>query len=158
MNKKHIYFLTLLLYIFCLISCQDASTLLETNTDIPQQEWRYENVLPFDVDIEDTTQTYNVYISVRHTDSYPYSNLWVMIHTTFPSGKKLEQQVDLPLANKKGKWHGRGSGTIFSTQIMIQEKAIFNEQGKYIFEIEQNMRMNPLIEVLDVGMRVEKSN
>lgn len=115
-------------------------------------------MMPFEVAIADTAQRYNLYVNVRHTDNFPYSNLWMKVNTTFPSGKEIENRVNLPLADKSGKWFGAGSGDVITIQVPIQEMAQMPESGNYRFELIQDMRMNPLTDVLDVGIRVERAD
>ncbi|HRI27025.1 MAG TPA: gliding motility lipoprotein GldH [Chitinophagales bacterium] len=135
----------------------NTNMVFEKNTEIPNSLWDYNNLLPFETEITDTTSRYHLFVNVRHTNNYAYSNLWVKIYTTLPSGKKMEQRVELPLSDKQGKWYGKDSGSIIQQQVSIQSTAIMPEVGKYGFQIEQNMRLNPLPEVLSIGLSIEKA-
>lgn len=150
-------FFAVLTLVFVLVAC-DENRIYDENKEIPNQSWEYENVIPFEAEIEDTSLRYNVYVNLRHTNQYSNSNLWILLYTTFPSGERLERRVELPLASKEGKWYGNHSGSMVNHQILIQPKAVFPEIGTYKFEIEQNMRRNPLTEILDVGIRIEKAD
>ncbi len=132
-----------------------SDSVFESYSEIPNARWDYNNRASFDIAIKDTSIKYNVYVNVRHSNDYAYRNLWVYMHTTYPSGKKLQTRVDLPLADKLGKWFGKGMSDIITTQVMIQQNALLPEKGDYHFEIEQHMRENPLPKIMDVGMRVE---
>jgi gliding motility-associated lipoprotein GldH len=46
---------------------------------------------------------------------------------------------------------------MYSYQINFKENYKFPAKGTYIFELEQNMRDNPLDHVSDAGIRVEKA-
>jgi gliding motility-associated lipoprotein GldH len=46
---------------------------------------------------------------------------------------------------------------IYEHRIPIQQNAIFPKPGLYRFTFEQNMRQNPLPEMLSVGLRIEKA-
>lgn len=148
--------ITVLIFAFLLVAC-DENRIFEENKNVPNQSWDYKDIIPFEATVTDTNLRYNVYINVRHTNQYSNSNLWILLYTTFPSGEKLERRVELPLASTEGKWHGNHSGSIVNHQILIQPNAVFPEKGMYRFEIEQNMRRNPLEEILDVGVRLEKT-
>lgn len=137
-------------------SCSDELRIFEQYQEITNEAWEYENTPSFEVAIQDTSLRYNVMVNVRHTDSYKFSNMYVNVYTTLPSGKKLENLVNLPFADKKGKWYGNTSGNIVSQQVPIQQNAIFPEIGTYTFTVEQHMRQNPLSSIMDVGLRVEK--
>jgi len=74
----------------------------------------------------------------------------------FPRWKIHTAQGELPLADATGKWFGSGMDDIFFHRILIQHNAYFNEPGIYRFTFEQDMRDNPLSDVWNVGLRIEK--
>jgi hypothetical protein len=41
--------------------------------------------------------------------------------------------------------------------MQLQDSALFRRKGVWEITIEQNMRVNPLPEVLDAGLRVERA-
>lgn len=145
------------LFALMLAGCFNGAFILDKNTEIPEASWSYDNKPTFEVAISDTVSQYNLYVNLRHTNNYPYSNMWLLIYTTLPSGNKMERRTELPLADKQGKWYGKDSGSIINQQILIQSNAIMPEAGTYRFEFEQNMRVNPLTDVLSVGLAIEKA-
>ena len=66
-------------------------------------------------------------------------------------------RFEIKLADLDGEWLGKGSGNLYSYQVSALTNFKFPEKGTYTFSIEQNMRDNPLHEVNDVGLRVEKA-
>ncbi len=146
----------LLLLTSIIYSCND-NRIFESNQSIENNQWTYDNPIVFDVEIQDTSVRYDVYVNIRHTKEYEYSNLWMKIQTTFPNAEKVETPVNLPMADDDGKWFGSGLGSVLSTKLLIQEKAIFPEIGTYKLELFQNMRVNPVEEIMDVGLEIEKS-
>lgn len=150
-------FLLLLLFVLC-AGCQFSTRLnvFEQQTAIPHERWDMRFRPVFAVNITDTTALYDIYVTLRHTNDYRYSNLWLLITTTFPNGKSIQQRVELPLADATGKWFGSGMEDIFFHRILIQHNAYFNQPGTYRFTFEQDMRDNPLLHVLNVGLRIEK--
>ena len=144
------------LALLSLAAC-DPNRVFEKNVDIPDYVWNYQDPVAFEVAIEDTTAIYNLYVNVRHTNFYPFSNMWVMVTTVFPDGETLEQRLDLELADKDGKWFGDCLGDICDVQLILQEKAYFNQVGTYTFRFNQIMRMDDLPAVMSMGLRVEKA-
>lgn len=136
--------------------CTDAGAVLDTNQPIADRNWSYVNKAKFDFRIDDEKAAYNLYFNVRVTDNYKYSNLFVLIHQTNPGGIKKTTRYELKLASRDGEWLGKGSGNLYSYQVPFQTNIKFPARGSYHFEIEQNMRDNPLHEVSDVGLRIEK--
>ena len=131
----------------------------EKNLEIPGHEWAYNYKPAFEVTLQpaDTAYLYNISVNIRHKDAYPYSNIYLLIYTQFPGEQPISQRVELPLADMTGKWLGTGLDDIYEHQIPIQQKAILNKPGTYRFTFEQNMRQNPLPDIMNVGLRVEKA-
>ena len=74
------------------------------------------------------------------------------------NGPIKKERVNIVLADPTGKWLGRGLGTIYEERVIIAlgDSVKFNRNGTYEIALEQNMRVNPLPEILHVGLRVEK--
>ncbi|SDE77068.1 gliding motility-associated lipoprotein GldH [Mucilaginibacter pineti] len=138
-------------------SCTDPKSVIDTNTAITDHNWSYVNRVKFDCKIDDEKAAYNLYMNLRVTDAYKYANLFVLIYQTAPGSKAKVTRYELKLANPDGEWLGKGSGNLYSYQVPFRTNIKFPAKGNYHFEIEQNMRDNPLHEVSDVGLRVEKA-
>jgi gliding motility-associated lipoprotein GldH len=150
-------FLLVLAGIAFVTSC-DPSRVYEKNTKIPDGVWYRDHPVQFTVPVEDTITPYNLYINVRNTELYPFSNLYLFITTTAPSGDFVKDTVNVILADEKGKWKGRGLGDIWDLQQLYKQNVRFAQRGTYHFEYEQAMRMEKLPFILDVGLRVEKAD
>ena len=142
---------------FLLLTSCDESRVFEKNREIKDYIWDSRNKASFTFEIKDTTTLYNIYVNIRHADFYQFSNVWLMVRTTFPDGKQISKRVEVPLANDEGAWLGDGIGDIWDAQHLIQQGAFFNQAGKYTFELEHNMRKDPLPGVMAVGLRVENT-
>lgn len=140
-----------------LISCQDTVTIADITIDFEKRNWSYSQKISIPVKIEVTDISYNLYLNLRHSAGYKYSNIFIMIHITGPDGKKVTERREFKLALADGEWLGSGSGNMYSYQINFKENYKFPVKGTYIFELEQNMRDNPLDHISDVGIRVEKA-
>ena len=95
-------------------------------------------------------------INLRVTGDYRYSNMFVLLKRSGPKLKAVTR-FEIKLANPDGQWLGQGSGNLYSYQVPLITNFKFPEKGIYQFEIEQDMRDNPLREVSDAGLRVEKA-
>ena len=123
---------------------------------LPEEGWSMKNKLNFEMDITDTQSLNNVFLTVRHADSYPYSNLFVFLTTEYPDGKKITDTLECVLANQKGQWKGDGAGDLWDNKIPLKQNVRFPLAGKYKFTFEQSMRVDPLPLILDFGMIIEK--
>ncbi|WP_428327810.1 gliding motility lipoprotein GldH [Mucilaginibacter sp.] len=151
------YFLSLAMVAFSIAGCTDKKALTDQNTAVTGHSWTYQNKLKYTVKIDDEKAAYNLYMNLRVTADYKYSNLFVLITQTAPDKKTKINRYELKLANKEGEWLGDGSGNLYSYQVPFRTNYKFPVKGTYTFTIEQNMRDNPLLEVSDVGLRVERN-
>ncbi|GAB3931141.1 hypothetical protein GCM10028827_27450 [Mucilaginibacter myungsuensis] len=148
----------MILFILSLGSgCSDPNGVLDHSTTIPNRNWGYVNDIKEHVTITDNSVPYNFYFNVRVTGDYKYSNMFVLLHTTGPGMKPHVMRYELKLADVTGKWLGSGTGGVYAYQIPFKQGFRFPTKGTYNFLIEQNMRDNPLHEVSDIGLRVEKA-
>jgi gliding motility-associated lipoprotein GldH len=153
---KLLYLLPVLITWF-LSSCSDPNSVIDKNTEIDNHNWSYDNLVKYDVKIDDEKIPYNLYLNLRVTGDYKYSNIFVLIHQTGPNNKSAATRYEFKLANADGEWLGEGSGNLYSYQVLFRSAYHFPAKGNYRFAIEQNMRDNPLHEVSDVGLRIEKA-
>jgi gliding motility-associated lipoprotein GldH len=138
-------------------SCQDTKTITDTNQEISSRNWSYNKKVPIPVNIQDETIPYNIYINLRHTADYKYSNIFLLIRVTEPDGRTTTERKEFKLAYPDGEWLGKGSGNMYSYQLPYKMNYRFAKKGIYTFQLEQNMRDNPLHEITDAGIRVEKA-
>lgn len=131
-----------------------SDALFEENKAISNRAWSYEEKPSFDVHIKDNTVPYNVYINLRHTNEYDFSNLFVLLHEKGSQLKDSAYRKEIPLAALDGRWYGKSAGNLYEVQYLAKEKFLFPDTGTYTFSMEQNMRENPLKNIVDVGIKV----
>ncbi len=153
-------YLTIILIISIALSGCTSSPLYQKEYAIPQNAWSYSFRPSFTFDITDTNARYNLFFLIRHTEAYPNSNIWLWVYTKQPGDSVFQKtRLEIPLAEPSGKWMGRGMGAIWEQRMPISndgDTVMLRKKGRWEIRIEQNMRVNPLPEVLQVGLRVEK--
>jgi gliding motility-associated lipoprotein GldH len=142
--------------VFCLSSCQDNG-LYEKVVFLPAHEWTYQNKPAFHFQVTDTASFYQVYFLMRHADAYEFNNVWINLSSKLPGDSiARDQQFEIPLANAKG-WLGSGMDDIFDHRVLLYKNPVkFGKPGTYDITIRQDMRVNPLKHVHNVGLRLEK--
>lgn len=128
----------------------------DKNAALPQGRWQYGDVKNFEVDIIDAASNYNLFVNVRHTDQYNFNNLWLIITTTYPDSTTRQDKVNIELSESDGNWTGTCVDGICYNSILVQSDFTFPQKGNYTFAIEQDMRINPITEILDIGLKIEK--
>lgn len=152
--KKIKYCILAVCVVLTLSSCQSDS--FSERTVIPEAEWRQEDRIVFDVDINDTVNGYVFGMELRHLENYRYSNLFVFLHTRMPNGNMMRDTIECTLATPEGRWIGKSSGSMRDLQVPLNENLRFPLKGSYHFEIEQAMREPVLKGISDIGLFIEK--
>lgn len=140
--------------------CAD-NVVYQADVPVPDGAWSRTFTPEFAFDITDTVSRHDVYIDVRHTGDYPFSDLFLFVDLTGPGGRAARDTVECLLADPSGRWLGKGTGFIFSDRIrakvLYKLHNRFPAPGRYTVKLEQAMRMEPLPAVIDVGVSVERS-
>ncbi|MBK0379999.1 gliding motility lipoprotein GldH [Mucilaginibacter segetis] len=137
-------------------SCTDPLSVFDQNKPVPNHNWAYVNRVRYNVKIDDPSIPYNIYFNLRVTGGYKYSNIFVLFFESGVNNSTVKTRHEFKLASPDGEWLGSGSGNLYSYQLPLLIGHKFPATGVYHFEVEQNMRDNPLHEVSDIGLRVEK--
>lgn len=149
---RHFKFLLFLPFLFAACNTIDV---FERTTAIPHHEWSSNNKLNFSFTAKDSTAYYNIYFVIRHTESYHFNNIWINLTSTSPGKKTETQRLNITLANANG-WLGSAMDDIIEQRILLFSQPIKLQAGDYHFSIQQIMREDPLLNVLNAGIRVEK--
>lgn len=154
MNRiRQFFFLSLFSALF-LNSCTTID-LYEKEVTIPGHKWKSSFKPSFTFAIKDTTVPYQIFLVLRHTEKYNYTNIYVNLYIQPPGNDSIQKiQRELLLANNNG-WLGNGMDDIYEHRILLGEKQTL-KAGTYTFTLEQIMREDPLENVLNVGLRIEK--
>ena len=74
--------------------------------------WEYGDTLRFNIESADSVMHGDLAVVVRHTASYPYSNIWLEIN--YPQADSIvSDSINIVLADDYGNWLGRGAGLSF---------------------------------------------
>lgn len=148
---KKIGLLIILVVVSFLSSC-DKSRYFEKNTDLIDQAWSYGNAISFEIVNSDLLEK-KLFVNFRHSSLFPYRNLLLKTLVQNPQGGKETIHINIPLSEPNGKWYGDCSGDVCIVQYPIYYQ--LKDTGNYVFEIIQDMRVNPLQGAISVGLRAE---
>ena len=137
-----------------IFGCSEPPVLAETR-DIDLAGWESAESAVFHWDIQDTLRRHDVLLDIRHSQTYPYSNLYVFLTYRFPNGKSRVDTVECTLADEHGRWRGSGFGDLVDQRFMLNEGVRFPVKGRYGLEVQHGMRQDPLPSVANVGLRLE---
>ena len=149
------FFLCLVPCALFLVSCTTID-LYEKSVAIPGHSWKNDFRPSFTFTIKDTTSPYELFLILRHNDQYNYNNIYINLSAKLPGSDSVRKiRRDLTLATDEKGWLGDGMDDIYEHRIQLGDPEPL-KAGNYIFTVEQVMRENPLKNVLNVGLRIEK--
>jgi len=155
--KTRIISLSLITLAFLVNACTGDIPLYEENKST-EGGWFYKDSVDFNVYIDDTLHKYNIYLNLRNTRDYLYNNFFMYVQMISPDGKMRMDTAEVFLANEyTGKWNGSGSSGIYSNSFLFRHDEYFPVVGEYQFSIQQAMRYEPVNEILDVGIKIERA-
>lgn len=144
----------------CLLSCALSLTsctnldLYEKDITVPHFQWKSSYQPEFDFTITDTSALYQLYFVIRHNEKYNYNNIWFNLYSQPPGDSTHKTLYEVKLATNEG-WLGSGMDDIYEHRQPLTEP-IPLKAGQYHFKLEQMMREDPLQNVMNVGLRLEK--
>ena len=142
-------------FLLFLFSCTTVD-LYEKTVAIPGHQWKSSFKPSFTFTIKDTNSLYQIFLILRHNEKYNFSNIYVNLYASVPGqDSALKIQQDLLLASPEKGWLASGMDDIYEHRLKLGEPQTLNA-GTYTFILEQIMREDPLLNVMNAGLRVEK--
>ena len=122
-----------------------------------KESWNMNDPVGFQVQIGDAEAAYDLIFTFRNTTDYSYSNLYVFLTTIHPDQTARRDTLEFLLADRYGRWLGKGMGKIRESSFLVRQGFYFPDTGNFVFILEQAMRDQTLQGIADVGIRIEKS-
>ncbi len=129
--------------------------------------WHKDRAIEFKLVPPDTIKAYNLFINVRNTEAYKFSNLYVIVEFNYPNGKTVKDTLSYAMARKDGTLLGTGFSDVKENKLWYkgyETPFVFEEVGEYRVSIEQAMRENGRVNgvdklegISDVGFRIEQA-
>lgn len=140
-----------------MVSCL-RNDVYEKNVSIPGRKWSYTFRPAFRFEVKDTASAYNMYVVLRHTNTYAYNNIWLNVSYLLPGDSLQTQNLEVTLANDQQGWLGVGMDDIYEIRHLVTPRPYrFSDTGIARFTLQQIMRDDPLPAVMNAGIRVEKA-
>jgi gliding motility-associated lipoprotein GldH len=159
--KKNKFFLIWMVIGF--MACNSNHWVFDEYKALDEAAWQSETAVEFNFAIEDTVSKNNLYINLRNTNKYAYSNLFLIAHLNFPDGKKIVDTLEYKMTDLEGNFLGTGFSEIKENKLFYKEQKVFPTSGDYSVSIQHAMRKNGEVHpikklegISDVGFRIEK--
>lgn len=136
---------------FCMTSCH-KTIVYSQFCSIPSGEWETDEVAQFDYWIEDAAADYRMLVYVRHTERYPYQNMWLFIEDNHHT-----DTIEFYLADDRGQWLGDKHHGFIEMPVLFEETKHFVDTGMYHMTVRHGMRDSLLRGVTDIGLEIVKN-
>ena len=143
-----------------LISCDDTHVFDQHKT--VSDSWEKDEKIHFTLPELDSTYHYNLFINIRNTNQYKYSNLFLISEMKFPNGKIVTDTLEYEMTTPSGEWLGTGFTDLKESKLWYKENVSFVEKGTYEIILQHAMRKNGKIlgissleGITDIGFRIE---
>lgn len=146
--------LSLVSCILYLSSCTTVD-LYEKNVAIPGHEWKSSFKPEIRFTITDTASLYQLMLVLRHNEKYNFNNIWINLYSQPPGDTLHKAPYELQLATNEKGWLASGMDDIYEHRLKLTDN-IMLKRGEYKFIVEHIMREDPLLNVMNVGIRLEK--
>ena len=142
--------LPILLIVFapCFASCRNDIVYSQFSS-IPSGEWHVDSVAQFEYSIVNPESDYRMLVYLRHTESYPYQNMWLFVD----NGLNIDT-IEFYLADDRGQWLGDKHHGFVEMPVLLEENYHFPDSGRYSITIQQGMRDTLLRGVTDIGLEI----
>ncbi len=123
--------------------------------------WHKDSIVTFNLPELDSTKRYNLFVTLRDNNNYPFNNLFLIVGIEMPNGFTKVDTLEYEMANPDGSLMGDGFSDIKENKLFYKEKVRF--RGKYKVNIKQAVRENGKVPgvtalegITEVGFRIEK--
>ena len=140
-------------FCFGIVGC-GAGAKYSKNQSILDGQWKHENPLTYEFDVESTEVLNDLFLSLKYGMDFGYQNIYVKIVTDYPTKATIEDIVSLNLTNGSGSFLGNCNNSTCTTDILLQENFRFKEIGKHTIRIYQHSRNAVLQSVFSAELKL----
>lgn len=153
-------FIALFVTSLILAGCSSGPAFEQTTT-LANNNWNRFHTLWYDFEPRNHDDPFTISLIVRHTPDVPFDVLQIMgtIHT--PSGEMRYREYSIPMKGEDRLGTGElnemqgSSEMILEKRIVLRDDFVFQEEGKYRFEIENLMSKYDNPGIVSVAVVVE---
>jgi len=150
----------LLLVALLIISC-DKNRVFDEYKSVGNS-WHKDSIVSFDLPQLDQTKNYNLFVTIRDNNDYPFNNIFLIVAMQQPNKKVVIDTLEYEMTEADGSLLGDGFTDVKESKLFYKENVKFNLKGKYKVEIQQANRQTGKISgvtklegITDVGFRIE---
>ena len=119
---------------------------------VSSEKWAIDSVASFEYAITDANPDYRMLVYERHTERYPYQNMWLFV------GDSLHcDTIEFYLADDRGQWLGNKHHGFIEMPVLLEENYHFADTGTYYMTIQHGMRDSVLRGITYIGLDIARN-
>jgi gliding motility-associated lipoprotein GldH len=149
--------LSALAFVLLLTACNNSNECYHHAEVISPKGWDQNQTLYFQDSLaSDAPETLCFEIDLRHTNLFPYQNIWLYIRTKSSDNTNRLDSINWSLAEPSGRWIGSGWGSLYTLTHRLPDLTIHQTIGKRWFsiEIQHGLKDQTLNGIEDVGVHL----
>lgn len=162
--KKILLSLVLVVSILSLSSC-NRGKVYEQRHNFDSYSWERltdnKTITFSDIDIQDTTSVYDIYVTVRHTPYINEKEIKLLMKIITPDGviRQSSRSNTIKLKDRYGKeWVGDAMGDLIDVEEKCRSLVEFPVKGKYTITLTNMGKYPQITGIMDIGIKVVKSD
>ena len=153
--KKIILLFTLGSIVLFMISCNENRVFKDRTENFENFRWDNNSFFEFKPEILDAEIPYQIYITFRHVKGFQFPSLNVNVDRTSPSGAVESKNYKLQVMGSDG-YLSDCAGSYCDLKVLVEDDFRFPQEGIYTYTIQHLGETNPLLNVMHVGLIIEK--
>lgn len=134
-----------------LTACSDKHSSVAEFQSIDPAGWAYGTSLHFSPTGLDTIKQRSLLLTVRHSNAYPYQNIWIEVTTQTLRDKRVDT-LNIELADVYGRWHGTGFGPSYQFETPVAKPIALGDTSN--ISVRHIMRVDTLAGIEQIGITV----
>lgn len=154
-----------ILFLCCIfLSSCGQDKVFDQYKPIANAQWHKDSIVRFVVNPVDTIAKNNLYLQLRNTNDYAFSNIFLIVGIDFPDKTRVVDTLEYEMADAQGKFLGTGLTDLKENKLEYKTNVVFPQTGAYNIEIQHAMRKSGIVDgllyldgITDVGLSIEKA-
>jgi len=137
-------------------ACQKTSS-YQNAEELPASGWVLGKSINFRDSLTDADpENLHYAIELRHSNIYPYQNIWLYIQTKCSDGTTRMDSIDCKLSEPNGRWLGTGWGSLYNISFQLPDLKIKKTSKKRWFsiQIQHGLRDETIKGIENIGVRL----